>query len=153
MGQGQRSLRVTHPLMLVIICAWYGKNPSRTVDVTERTRHAGRTDGRTDRRTDGVKPIYPPTTSLCGGYNNHLHYLSVYNVSRPKAAISCDSRLTACRTRFVSRTLQKRLSVTNHDWRVRHSRSANRHSRFATWVPCDESRIATRHSWLLTYVS
>ena len=27
------------------------------------------TDGRTDRRTDGVKPIYPPTTSLCGGYN------------------------------------------------------------------------------------
>ena len=23
-----------------------------------------RTDGRTDRRTDGVKPIYPPTTSL-----------------------------------------------------------------------------------------
>ena len=24
-------------------------------------------DGRTDGRTDGVKPIYPPTTSLCGG--------------------------------------------------------------------------------------
>ena len=23
-----------------------------------------------DRRTDGVKPIYPPTTWLCGGYNN-----------------------------------------------------------------------------------
>ena len=29
----------------------------------------GRTDGRTDRRTDAVKPIYPPTTSLFGGYN------------------------------------------------------------------------------------
>ena len=28
---------------------------------------AGRTDGRTDRRMDGVKPIYPPTTSLCRG--------------------------------------------------------------------------------------
>ena len=28
-----------------------------------------RTDGQTDRQTDGVKPIYPPTTSLFGGYN------------------------------------------------------------------------------------
>ena len=64
-GQDQRSLYATRPLMLVIICAKYGKNPSRTVDVTERTRQAGRTDG----RTGWVKPIYPPTNSLFGGYN------------------------------------------------------------------------------------
>ena len=50
-GQGQRSLSVTHPLMVVIICGQYGKNPSRTVDVTERTRQAGQTDGRTDGPT------------------------------------------------------------------------------------------------------
>ena len=31
-GQGQRALYATHPLMLVIICATYGKNPLRTVD-------------------------------------------------------------------------------------------------------------------------
>ena len=31
-GQGQRSLYATHPLILVIICAAYGKNPLRTVD-------------------------------------------------------------------------------------------------------------------------
>ena len=31
-GQGQRSLYVTHHLILVIICVKYGKNPSRTVD-------------------------------------------------------------------------------------------------------------------------
>ena len=31
-GQGQRSLHATHPRILVIICAKYGKNPSRTVD-------------------------------------------------------------------------------------------------------------------------
>ena len=37
-GQGQRSLCATHPLMVVIICIKYGKNPSRTVDATERTR-------------------------------------------------------------------------------------------------------------------
>ena len=32
-GQGQRSLNATHSLILVIICAKYGKNPSRTVDI------------------------------------------------------------------------------------------------------------------------
>ena len=37
-GQGQRSSHATHLLMLVIICIKYGKNSSRTVDVTERTR-------------------------------------------------------------------------------------------------------------------
>ena len=26
-------------------------------------------DRRMDGQTDGVKPVYPPTTSLCGGYN------------------------------------------------------------------------------------
>ena len=31
-GQGQRSLYATHPLMLVIICAKYGKIPLRIVD-------------------------------------------------------------------------------------------------------------------------
>ena len=31
-GQGQRSLYATHPLILVIICDKYGKNPWRTVD-------------------------------------------------------------------------------------------------------------------------
>ena len=34
----QRSSHATHLLMLVIICTKYGKNPSRTVDATERTR-------------------------------------------------------------------------------------------------------------------
>ena len=37
-GQGQRSSHAAHLLMLVIICIKYGKNPSRTLDATERTR-------------------------------------------------------------------------------------------------------------------
>ena len=37
-GQGQRSSHATYLLMLVIICTKYGKNPSTTVDATERTR-------------------------------------------------------------------------------------------------------------------
>ena len=36
-GQGQRTLCATHPVMVVINCGQYGNNPSRTVDVTERT--------------------------------------------------------------------------------------------------------------------
>ena len=34
----------------------------------------GRTDRRMERRTDGVKPVYPTTTSLCGEYNNDMTY-------------------------------------------------------------------------------
>ena len=41
-GQGQRSSHATHLLMLEIICTKYGKNPSRTVDATERTRYGSR---------------------------------------------------------------------------------------------------------------
>ena len=37
-GQGQRSLHVTHPLMLMMICAKYGNNRSTTENVAERTR-------------------------------------------------------------------------------------------------------------------
>ena len=39
-------------------------DPTPTVSATKRTWDAGRTDG----GKDGVNPIYPPTTSLCGGY-------------------------------------------------------------------------------------
>ena len=37
-GQGQRSSRATHLLMLAIICTKYGNYLSITVDATERTR-------------------------------------------------------------------------------------------------------------------
>ena len=37
-GQGQGSLRATHPYRLVIICATYGKSPPRTVHAVERPR-------------------------------------------------------------------------------------------------------------------
>ena len=37
-GQGQRSLHATHPLMVVIICGKCGNNRSRTENITEWTR-------------------------------------------------------------------------------------------------------------------
>ena len=67
-----RSLCMTHPFMPGIICAEYGKNPSRPVDITEWTRHAGHTDGRTDRRSEtNITPTPPyPLTLLCGRYDD-----------------------------------------------------------------------------------
>ena len=58
--------------MLLIICTKSGKNPSWTVDATERTRDAGWTDGRTDRRTDGR------SETNIGGYNNGDGYDDKY---------------------------------------------------------------------------
>ena len=70
----QETLHATHFLKLLDKMSKYEMDPTRTVGSTEWTRNAGRTDGRTnvltDGQTDGVKPIYPPTTFLCGGYDN-----------------------------------------------------------------------------------
>ena len=61
----QETLHTTHLLKMLDKMYKYEMDPTRPVGTIERTRDAGRTDG----RMDGVKPIYPPTTSLCGGYN------------------------------------------------------------------------------------
>ena len=38
---------------------------------TKRYGHTvGRTDGRKDGHSDNVKTVYPPTNTVCGGYNN-----------------------------------------------------------------------------------
>ena len=63
------TLHAAHLLKLLNKMCKYEMDPTRTVGAIERTRDAGRTEGQTDGRTDGVKPIYSPTTSLCGGYN------------------------------------------------------------------------------------
>ena len=82
----QETLHATHLLKLLDKIYKYEMDPARTVGATERTRDVGRTDGRLqwnllhhckwrkwwrerDGRMDGVKPIYPPTTLLCGGHN------------------------------------------------------------------------------------
>ena len=57
----QETLHATHLLKLLDKRYKYKMDPIRTVGATEWTRNAGQMDG----KTDGVKPIYPPTTSLC----------------------------------------------------------------------------------------
>ena len=65
-----KKLHVTHLLKFLDKMYKYEKDPTRTVGTTEQTcMWCGIDAGQTDGRTDGVKPIYPPTTLLCGGYN------------------------------------------------------------------------------------
>ena len=79
-GQGQRSLCMKYPPMLVIICAQCGKNLSRKVRVAERTQNVGQTDGWTDGPTDGrmdvVKPIYSPNNFTVRGIMKQLWQLT-----------------------------------------------------------------------------
>ena len=67
----QETLHVTHLLKLLNKMYKYEMDPTRTLGATERL---GMWDGRTDRRTDWVKPIYLPTTLLCGGYKKYMCY-------------------------------------------------------------------------------
>ena len=93
-GQGQGSSHETHPLMLLIICTKFGKNPSWTVDATGWTR---KVNEQTDRQTDRVNPIYPPhpprpTPLRCGGYNYvALKYESTRN-TKCNLRIKCQPR-------------------------------------------------------------
>ena len=62
----QETIHATHLLKLLAKMHKYEMDATRTVGAKEWTQDSGRTD----RRTDGVKPIYPTTTWLCGGYND-----------------------------------------------------------------------------------
>ena len=40
-------------------------------DIKETKRMDSHSDGRSDVRTDNVKTVYPPTNTVCGGYNQY----------------------------------------------------------------------------------
>ena len=46
--------------------------PSMILEVIKETKRYGQTVGRSDGRTDNVKTVYPPTNTVCGGYNDWL---------------------------------------------------------------------------------
>ena len=46
--------------------ARFDKIPSKTFKDIKETKRYGRTDG----QTDNVKTVYPPTNTVCAGYNN-----------------------------------------------------------------------------------
>ena len=81
----QETLHGTHLLKLLDKMYKYEMDPTRTLGATEQARDAGQTDGQTDGWTDGwSKTIYPPTTSLCGGYNNFLRQMHYEHTSSLK---------------------------------------------------------------------
>ena len=47
------------------VYARFDEIPSMTLKVIKKTNCNGQTDG----RTDNVKTVYPPTNTVCGGYN------------------------------------------------------------------------------------
>ena len=49
--------------------------PSRTLKDIKETKRYGRTDGWMDGLMDNVKTVYPPTNTVCGGYNNKIGIL------------------------------------------------------------------------------
>ena len=79
------TLHATHLLKLLDKMYKYEMDPTKTVGATEWTRDAG--------RTDGVKPIYPPpppTTSLCGGYNELTHWADPPGVAAEVAVVTSE---------------------------------------------------------------
>ena len=54
------------------VYARFDEIPSITLEDIKKTKRYGRTDARTDGRTDNVKTVYPPTNTVCGGYNDWL---------------------------------------------------------------------------------
>ena len=55
------------------VFAKFDEIPSMILEVIKETKRyghtVGRTDGWTDGRSDNVKTVYPPTNTVCGGYN------------------------------------------------------------------------------------
>ena len=43
--------------------------PSKILKVIKETKRNGHTHTHTVGRTDNVKTVYPPTNTVCGGYN------------------------------------------------------------------------------------
>ena len=74
----QEISHATHLLKLLDKMYKYEMDPTKTMGTTERTRDAGRTDG----RTDGVKPVYPPTTSL---YNDGIFWVDHWEQTSAKS--------------------------------------------------------------------
>ena len=54
------------------VFAKFDEIPTMILQDIKETKRYGRTVGLSFVRTDNVKTVYPPTNTVCGGYNN-LH--------------------------------------------------------------------------------
>ena len=60
------------------VFAKFDKIPSMILEVIKETKRYGHTFGRTVvrsfGRSDNVKTVYPPTNTVCGGYNDETTF-------------------------------------------------------------------------------
>ena len=54
------------------VFAKFDEIPSMILEVIKETKRYGHTFGRTVVRSDNVKTVYPPTNTVCGGYNQEM---------------------------------------------------------------------------------
>ena len=52
------------------VFAKFDEIPSMILEVIKETKRYGHTVGRSFGRSDNVKTVYPPTNTVCGGYND-----------------------------------------------------------------------------------
>ena len=51
------------------VFAKFDEIPSMILKVIKETKRYGHTVGRSDGLSDNMKTVYPPTNTVCGGYN------------------------------------------------------------------------------------
>ena len=56
--------------------AKFDEIPSMILKVIKETKRYGHTVG----RSDNVKTVYPPTNTVCGGYNNRYECIVLSNI-------------------------------------------------------------------------
>ena len=64
------------------VFAKFDEIPSMILEVIKETKRYGHTFGRTVGRSDNVKTVYPPTNTVCGGYNYERSDTDVGHVSQ-----------------------------------------------------------------------
>ena len=73
---------MTHLLMLVIICTKYGKNPSRTVDATERTRFSRSRSNDLENKGQGQRPLHAThplmLMMICAKYGKNASRIVIF---------------------------------------------------------------------------
>ena len=88
------------------VFAKFDKIPSMILEVIKETKRYGHTFGRTVVRSDNVKTVYPPTNTVCGGYNNCVQVKSIHGRLSPSA-----------QHRVVYRKMCRRFPVVLHEIR------------------------------------
>ena len=79
------------------VFAKFDEIPSKILKVIKETKRNGHTHTHTHThtvgRTDNVKTVYPPTNTVCGGYNEKLCFLFQSDKSLVAVATSSSHRL------------------------------------------------------------